>query len=108
MVFAALTPPPKIATTVATTVATPAAPVAVPSALPVAVEPPPMAVVEPPPVAVVEPPPPVVTSTAPGAFSVDQRVSFRGQGGTVRYIGETNVGAGEPRWRLEGRHNTYS
>ena len=87
MVFAALTPPPKVAKAAATSTVT--APVTAPPAAPEPVTAPaaqeaPVAV----PVAAVAP-------GVPGTFRLDQRVLFRGQGGTVRYIGETNVGVGD-------------
>ena len=90
MVFAALTPPPKVAKAANTPPAAPTFEEPLPP-------PPPDPVVSPSPVAPVAAPvvspPPVATG---GSFEVNQRVLFRGQGGTVRYIGETNIGVGEP------------
>ncbi|CAK9025029.1 unnamed protein product [Durusdinium trenchii] len=89
VVFAALTPPPKVAKAANTPPAAPTFEEPLPP-------PPPDPVVSPSPVAPVAAPvvspPPVATG---GSFEVNQRVLFRGQGGTVRYIGETNIGVGE-------------
>ena len=84
-VFAALTPPPKVAKVASTAAVSAASALSEAPAMTVtaaeAPEAPPMA---------------AAPAVAPdGAFNLNQRVLFRGQGGTVRYIGETNVGVGE-------------
>lgn len=89
-VFAALTPPPKVAK-VASTVAVSA--VSAVTEAPATEAPATTATA-----AEVPDAPPMATApavAANGAFNLNQRVLFRGQGGTVRYIGETNVGVGE-------------
>jgi len=88
VVFAALTPPPKVAKAAATSTVT-ATPVTAPPATPEPVTAPAA------PEAPVAVPAAPVAPGVPGTFRLDQRVLFRGQGGTVRYIGETNVGVGE-------------
>ncbi len=88
VVFAALTPPPKVAKAAATSTVT-ATPVTAPPAAPEPVTAPAAPVAPEAPVAV------PVAPGVPGTFRLDQRVMFRGQGGTVRYIGETNVGVGD-------------
>ena len=81
VVFAALTPPPKVAKVASTAVSAVSAAEAPAMAAAEVPEAPPMAAA------------PAVAAN--GAFNLNQRVLFRGQGGTVRYIGETNVGVGE-------------
>lgn len=84
-VFAALTPPPKVAKVASTAAVSAASAVSEAPAMTATVA----EVPEAPPMA-------AAPAVAPdGAFNLNQRVLFRGQGGTVRYIGETNVGVGE-------------
>lgn len=83
-VFAALTPPPKVAKVGST---------AAVSAMSAVSDVPAMTVTT---AEVPDTPTAAEPAVAPdGAFNLNQRVLFRGQGGTVRYIGETNVGVGE-------------
>ena len=92
MVFAALTPPPKIAKISSGTASTSESAASAAS---------PATSFAPPPVTPSALAPPTPSASTPG-FQVDQRVLFRGQRGIVRYIGETNIGQGETWSYSEG------